>query len=79
MTQVTISFTENNNKALALLNYLKTLDFIKVSTDTDWWDELEQRDISDIQEGIYDIETGNTHSDTAVRETIKARILEAKK
>jgi len=78
MTHVTISFTENNSKAVALLNYLKTLDFIKISTNTDWWDELSQENISDIKEGLHDIEIGNTYSDKDVRLAAKQRILEAK-
>ena len=40
MEDYTLRISENNAKALALLDYLKTLDFVELSKTTDWWDEI---------------------------------------
>ena len=77
MQNYTLSVPENSNKALALLNYLKTLDFIKISKSVDWWDELSQENINAINRGLDDLENGNTHTDEDVRKKIHQRILNA--
>jgi len=79
MAQFTISISENNNKALALLNYLKTLDFVSITKIEDWYDELSQEQIKSINKGLEDLENGNIHKDEDVRESIHQRILNAEK
>ena len=64
---------------MALLNYLKTLDFIKITKTTDWWDELSTEDKKSIQQGLDDLENNNIHSDEDVKKSIKKRILNAEK
>lgn len=75
MQDFTLRITENNKKALALLNYLKTLDFIEISKTKDWWDELSQESRNAVNKGLNDLENGNTHRDDEVRKSIHRRIL----
>jgi len=77
MQNYTLSVPDNSNKASALLNYLKTLDFIKISKSVDWWDELSQENINNINKGLDDLENGNTHTDEDVRKNIHQRIINA--
>lgn len=79
MQDYTLSIPEDSNKALALLNYLKTLDFVSITKSKDWYNELNQEQIQSINKGLEDIENGNTHTDEDVRESIHQRILKAKK
>lgn len=77
MQNYTLTIPENSNKALALLNYLKTLDFIEITKTVDWWDELSMENKKAINQGLDDLENGNTHTDEKVRESIHKRILNA--
>ena len=77
MQDYTLKLSENNNKAIALLNYLKTLDFIEIYKTNDWHDELNSEQIKSINKGIEDLENGNTHSDEDMRKNIHHRILTA--
>ena len=76
--KLTIDIDINNNKALALLNYLKTLDFIKIYKTTDWYDELNIKHKESVKKGIEDLESGNTFADEDVRKEIHQRILKAR-
>lgn len=75
----TIQLDDSNPKAKALLEYLKTLDFIKLSNDSDWFNEISSEALKDIQEGLNDLSNGNIHSDKDVRNSIHNRILAYKK
>ena len=75
--KLTLDIDTNNNKAIALLNYLRTLDFIKISKSTDWYDDLTLQQKESINKGIEDLENGNTYADEDVREDIHQRILKA--
>ena len=44
----TIQIDDTNNKAKALLEYLKTLDFVKLTDNSDWNDELNEVNIHSI-------------------------------
>ncbi len=77
MQDYTLTISEKNSKAVALLNYLKTLDFIEISKTVDWWDELSQENKKAINKGLKDLENGNTHTDEEVRKSIHQRILNA--
>lgn len=77
--KLTIDIDITNSKALALLNFLKTLDFIEIKKAADWWEELSQEQINAVNKGLEDLENGNTHADEEVRKSIRNRILKAKK
>lgn len=79
MQDYTLTVSENNKKTSALINYLKTLDFIKITKTTDWWDELSTEDKKTVQQGLDDLENNNIHSDGDVKKSIKKRILNAEK
>jgi len=68
----------DSDKAIALLNYLKTLDFVEITKANDWWDDLSKESKENIQLGLNDFELGNTHSDEDVRKSIHKRILDSK-
>ena len=79
MEDYTLRISEKNSKALALLNYLKTLDFVELSKTTDWFDELSPEQKQSIDRGLDDLKNGRVHSDTDVRKSVRERILNAKK
>ena len=79
MQDYTITISENSSKALALLNYLKTLDFISITEAKDWYNELSPEQIKSVNKGLEDLKNGNTHTDEEVRANIHSRILKAKK
>jgi len=73
----TIDIDTSNNKALAFINYIRTLDFIKISKTTDWYDELNFKQKESINKGIEDLENGDTYADEDVRGAIHQRIINA--
>jgi len=77
MQNYTLTIQEDNSKALALLDYLKSIDFIKISKTTDWYDELNFKQKESINKGIEDLENGNTYADEDVRKNIHQRIIKA--
>ena len=79
MPDYTISISENSSKALALLNYLKTLDFISITKTEDWYNDLSPEQVKSINKGLEDLENGNTHTDKEVRNSIRKRILNSQK
>ena len=79
MEDYTLRISEKNSKAIALLNYLKTLDFVELSKTTDWWDEISTDNKASIERGLDDLKNGNIHTDKDVRENVRQRILNAKK
>ncbi len=78
MEDYTLRIPDNNSKALALLNYIKTLDFVELIKTKDWWDELSEENKKSIQKGLDDIENGRVHSDEEIRTGVRQRILKAK-
>ena len=78
MEDYTLIIPDNNSKALALLNYIKTLDFVELTKTKDWWDELSEENKKSIQKGLDDIENGRVHSDEKIRAGVRQRILKAK-
>lgn len=72
----TIQLDDTNSKAKALLEYLKTLDFVTLTdTNTDWYDDLSVSDLNSINQGLEDLKNGNFQSDSDVRKSISQRIL----
>lgn len=79
METYTIKISEKNTKAKALIQYLKTLEFIEFTKNDDWWDEIGIKSKTSIERGLDDLKNNRTHSDEKVRNSIKERILNAKK
>lgn len=79
MEDYTLRIPEKNSKALALLNYLKTLDFVELTKSADWWDELSEDNKASIERGLDDLNNNRVHSDEDVRKSVRERILKAKK
>jgi hypothetical protein len=79
MQNYTIKISEKNAKAIALINYLKTLEFVELTKVSDWWDELGEESKASIERGLEDIQHGRIHSDENVRSSIRERILKTKK
>ncbi|MDT8411369.1 MAG: hypothetical protein RQ875_02810 [Vicingaceae bacterium] len=81
MADYTLKISEKNAKAIALINYLKTLDFVELtkSKSVDWWDELSEENKASIERGLDDLNNNRVHSDEEVRKIVRERILKAKK
>lgn len=81
MADYTLKISEKNAKAIALINYLKTLDFVELtkSKSVDWWDELSEENKASIERGLDDLNNNRMHSDEEVRKIVRERILKAKK
>ena len=79
MQNYTIKISENNAKAIALINYLKTLDFVELKEESDWWDDISVEDKASIEKGLDDLKEGRVFSDEEVRNSIRKRILKAQK
>jgi len=75
MQDYTLKIKENSSKSSALLEYLRTLDFIEIKKKKDWWDNLSPEEIQSIEKGIEDLNNGKIHSDKSVRDSIHQRIL----
>ena len=70
MEDYTLRIPEKNSKALALLNYLKTLDFIELTKSVDWWDELSEDNKKAIEKGIKQADEGKFTSNEDARKRI---------
>jgi hypothetical protein len=66
----TIQIDDTNSKAKALLEYLKTLDFVKLTDNSDWYDELSQTNKNSILQGLDNIRNSKVQSDLDVRNSI---------
>jgi hypothetical protein len=79
MHNYTLKISEQNEKSKALINFLKSLDFVELTKANDWWDELGAESKASIERGIDDLKNDRVHSDQKVRNSIKERILNANK
>ncbi len=70
MQDYTLSIPENNNKALALLNYLKSIDFVKISKNSDWWDTLTTEQQNSINKGIEQLDNGQGIAHNDIRKNV---------
>ena len=75
MQDYTLRITKATPKANALMDYLKTLDFIEITKTSDWWDDLSANNKDSIKQGMEDLDEGNIHSDKDVKKSIRQRIL----
>ncbi len=71
MQNYTLTISENSNKSTALLNYLKSIDFVKISKSTDWWETLSTEQQNSINKSVKELDNGKgvTHND--VRKSVK--------
>lgn len=79
MQSYTIKISENNAEAKALIQYLKTLEFVELTKTSDWWDELGAESKASIERGLDDLKNDRVHNDQDVRNSVRERILKAKK
>ena len=79
MQSYTIKISENNAEAKALIQYLKTLEFVELTKTSDWWDELGEESKASIERGLDDLKNNRVHNDQDVRNSVRERILKAKK
>ena len=80
MEDYTLSVPEGDSKAIALLNYLKSLDFVQLTKteNGDWWNQISSESKASIQRGIDDLDNGTSHSDSDVRNSVRQKIINAK-
>ncbi len=78
MQNYTLKIAENNAQAKALISYLKTLDFVQFTKEKDWYDELDEVSLASIERGLDDLSSGAIHTDDAVRNSIREKILKVK-
>lgn len=79
MQNYTIKISEKSAKSKALIQYLKTLEFIELTKTDEWWDELETESKDSIERGLDDLKNNRVHNDQDVRNSVRERILKAKK
>ncbi len=76
MKQLTVNIEEN--KYSFFLELIKSMDFVSIENDADWFENLSLSEKNNIEKGINDIENGKSHSHKEVLEFAKKRILELK-
>ena len=70
MQNYTLTISEDNNKAIALLNYLKSIDFVKITKTVDWWDSLSIEQQNSIGKGIEQLDKGEGIAHSNVRKSV---------
>ena len=70
MQNYKLTILENSNKAIALLNYLKSIDFVKISKTADWWDTLTIEQQNSINKGIEQLDNGEGIAHNEVRKNV---------
>jgi hypothetical protein len=79
MGNYTIKISENNSKAIALIDFLKSLDFIELIKTENLESDLDAKSIASIEKGLNDIKNNHIHNDQDVRDSIRIKILNAEK
>jgi len=77
MEDYTLRLSKNNTKAAALLEFLKSLDFIEINKTQDWWGDLSEENKASIERGLNDYKSRRVFSDENVRNEVRQRILDA--
>lgn len=72
MRKITINIEEN--KYSFFLELIKSMDFISIENEEDWYENLSFSEKKNIQKGIDDIENGRTFSHNEVMTLAKKRI-----
>lgn len=76
MKQVIVNIEEH--KYLFFLELIKSMDFVSIENEEDWYGDLTFEEKKNIQKGIDDIENGKIHSHNEVMTFAKKRIAELK-
>lgn len=77
MKQLKINIKDN--KYSFFLELLKSMDFVSIVEDNDWYENLSPIEKKDIQKGINDLENGRTYSQEEVMLLAKKKISTLKK
>jgi predicted transcriptional regulator len=72
MKQLTVNIEEN--KYAFFLELIKSMDFISIENDVDWYETLSLSAKKNIEKGLEDIENGRIHSHDDVMKIAKKRI-----
>jgi len=76
MKQLTINIKDN--KYPFFLELLKSMDFVSIADNDDWFENLSENEKKSIHKGIDDIESGRIHSHEDVMALAKKKISELK-
>ena len=76
MKKITINIEEN--KYSLFLELIKSMDFVSIENEEDWFENLSFLEKKNIQKGIDDIENGKLFSHNDVMNLAKKRIAELK-
>lgn len=76
MKKITINIEEN--KYSFFLELIKSMDFVSIENEADWFENLSFLEKKNIQKGIDDIENGRIFSHNDVMNLAKKRIAELK-
>ncbi len=79
MTKFTISISNYDRRAKALVKYLKTLDFVTIVETSENEYELSEEELDAVKRGLKDIDEGKVYSDEEVRKRIHKKIENAGK
>lgn len=79
MEDYSLRISKKDSKSIALINYLKSLDFIELKKSNDWWDELNNDHKASIERGLDDIKNGRIHTDEDVRMSMRNHISKSHK
>jgi hypothetical protein len=77
MKQLTINIKDD--KYSFFLELIKSMDFVSIADNEDWYETLSANDKKSIQKGIKDIENGRIHSHEEVMALAKKKIADLKK
>ena len=77
MKQLTINIKDN--KYSFFLELIKSMDFVSIADNEDWYESLSANDKKSIQKGIEDIENGRIYSHEEVMALAKKKIADLKK
>jgi predicted transcriptional regulator len=72
MKKLTINIEEN--KYSFFLELIKSMDFVSIENEEDWYENLSSSEKKNIQKGIDDIENGRVFSHNEVMTLAKKRI-----
>lgn len=76
MRQLTLNIEDD--KYSFFLELVKSINFVSVESELDWYDDLSESDKESIQRGIDDIKAGRVISNEEAKERSKKRILSFK-
>lgn len=72
MKKITVNIEEN--KYSFFLELIKSMDFVSIENEDDWYANLSLTEKKNIQKGIDDLENGRIHSHNDVMSFAKKRI-----